>query len=130
MSKYLKVTALGALLLFVGATASTSAWVDSSSRLSFVTFNGTVALPGVVLPAGSYIFELASPHADQELVRVSSRDRSKVYLTTFTTIVKRPAGLPADRIVTLGETARDGATPVKAWFPSRSADGFEFVYSR
>jgi hypothetical protein len=130
MSKHLRVTAVGALFLFVAATASTSAWVDSASRTTYVTFNRSVALPGTELSAGTYIFELADPHSSANLVRVSSRDRSKIYLTAFTLIVDRPAGMAAERMVTLGEARANGAAPVRAWFPSPSGGGHEFIYAR
>jgi hypothetical protein len=120
MSKHLRVITVAALFVFVAATASTSAWIGGGSRRSFVTFNRAVALPGLELRAGTYIF----------VVRVSSRDRSKVFLTIFTNIIDRPAGLPADRMVTLGEAPRGSAAPVTAWFPSRSGTGYQFVYGR
>jgi hypothetical protein len=130
MSKHLRVTAVGALFLLVAATATTRAWVDGASRTTFVTFNRAVVLPGAELSPGTYIFELADPHANLNLVRVSSRDRSKIYLTAFTNIIDRPTGMPADRIVTLGEARADGAAPVRTWFPSASGSGHEFVYHR
>ena len=64
-----------------------------------VTFNQPVVLPGAELRAGTYIFELANPHVNLDLVRVSSRDRSKVYLTTCTRIIERPAGMPASIVI-------------------------------
>jgi len=130
MSKHLRVIAVGALFLFVAATASTGAWVDSASRASYVTFNRPVALPGAQLSAGTYIFELAAPHTSTNLVRVSSRDRSKVYLTVFTNLIDRSAGMPADRIVTLGEARANEDAPVRTWFPSPSGSGHEFIYNR
>jgi len=130
MSKNLRVAAVGALFLLSAATATTGAWVDSASRTTFATFNRPVALPGVELNAGTYIFELANPHGDLSIVRVSSRDRSKIYLMAFTRIVDRPAGLPADRIVTLGEAPANKPAPVREWFPSGSGSGHEFIYHR
>jgi hypothetical protein len=121
---------VGALSLVIAGTASTGAWVDSGSRTTYATFNRPVALPGVELKAGTYIFELASPHSQLNLVRVSSRDRSRIYLTAFTRIVDRPAGLRADRVVTLGEARGDNPAPIRAWFPSASGSGHEFIYTR
>jgi hypothetical protein len=130
MSKHWRVMVVGALSLVIAATASTGAWVDSGSRTTYATFNRPVALPGVELKAGTYIFELASPHSQLNLVRVSSRDRSRIYLTAFTRIVDRPAGLRADRVVTLGEARGDNPAPIRAWFPSASGSGHEFIYTR
>ena len=130
MSKHWRVMVVGALSLVIAANASTGAWVDSGSRTTYATFNRPVALPGVELKAGTYIFELASPHSQLNLVRVSSRDRSRIYLTAFTRIVDRPAGLRADRVVTLGEARGDNPAPIRAWFPSASGSGHEFIYTR
>ena len=130
MSKHLRVAAVGAMFFVIAATATTGAWVDSASRTTYATFNRPVSLPGVELNAGTYIFELANPHGDLSIVRVSSRDRSKIFLMAFTRIVDRPAGLPVDRIVTLGEAPANQPAPVKAWFPSASGSGHEFIYHR
>ena len=128
MSRHWRVMAVGALAIFIAATATPSASVGS--RTTYATFNRPVALPGVELKAGTYIFELAAPHSSMNLVRVSNRDRSKVYLTAFTLLVNRPAGLPADRIVTLGEARRGDPAPIRAWFPSATGTGYEFIYHR
>ena len=130
MSKRLGFTVFGALFLLVAATATTRAWVDGASRASYVTFNRPVMMPGAELSAGTYIFELAAPHSNLNLVRVSSRDRTKIYLTAFTLIVDRPAGMPEDRTVTLGEARAGAAPPVRTWFPSKTGSGHQFIYSR
>ena len=129
MSRQWRVMAVGVLAIFLAATASPGAF-DAGNRTTYATFNQPVALPGVELGAGTYIFELAAPHTSSTVVRVSSRDRSKVYLMAFTLIVERPAGLPADRVVTLGEARADDPQPIKAWFPSATGIGHEFIYSR
>ena len=42
-----------------------------------ITFSGPVALPGVVLPAGSYTFEIANPETSLRVVRVSRSDTGR-----------------------------------------------------
>ena len=128
MSRHWRVMAVGALAIFIAATATPSAFVGT--RTTHATFNRPVALPGVELKAGTYIFELAAPHTSLNLVRVSSRDRSKVFLTAYTLVVDRPAGLPADRVVTLGEARAADPAPIRAWFPSGTGTGHEFIYHR
>jgi hypothetical protein len=54
--------AVGAAVLAVLVAGSAYAWGDVR-RTSHLTFSGTVALPTVVLPAGSYTFELADSTA-------------------------------------------------------------------
>ena len=127
MTKHLRIAIVGGLLAYAATTAgAVNAWIGEPSR-SIVTFNTAVKIPGAQLRAGTYIFELASPETSREVVRVSSRD-GKVHLTAFTRLVERPAALPANQIVMLGETPRDGAAPVTAWYPNPNGTGFEFIY--
>src|SRR5438445_5285417 len=75
------LSACGAAILGLVMTASGKAWV-TPNRTTLLTFSGQVALPGVVLTAGTYTFERADGHPD--IVRVLSRDRSRVYFMAFT----------------------------------------------
>jgi hypothetical protein len=114
---------VGVLALVVAASAH--GWGDS--RKTYLTFSGPVALPGVTLGAGTYIFERAEPTA-ANLVRVSSRDRAIVFLTVPTRQTERPEGLPYDRTVIFGEALAGTAPPIKAWFPVGERTGHTFVY--
>ena len=92
-----------------------------------MTFSGPVALPGIGLGTGTYIFERTD--ADPRLVRVFNRDRSRVYFTGFTHAVARPAGLRRDRIVTFAER-RPGLPPrIAAWYPVGTSTGYQFLYT-
>jgi hypothetical protein len=71
---------------------------------------------------------VANPEASADIVRVWSRDRSKVYLTAFTKNIDRPARVAADHLVLLGEASRGDAPPVRAWFPEGVNQGYEFLY--
>jgi hypothetical protein len=128
MVKHLGITGLGAALLVVAAAASSGAWVLNAEKTTYLTFNQPVALPGAQLAAGTYIFEEASTSAG--VVRVWSRNRSKVYLTAFTMTIDRPKGLPADHLVSFGEAPRGEAPPIRAWFPKGTDQGHEFIYSK
>jgi hypothetical protein len=124
-----KVSVAGAAVLLVAmlGIGAASAWT-AGPRIMYVTFSGPVLLPGVTLPAGTYIFERADPLNHIDLVRVLARDRSKVYLLGFTTQVPRPEGLPRDRVILFHE-ARTGAAPrIDAWFPQDEPVGHRFVY--
>jgi len=96
------------------------------SDVTYLTFSGPVSLPGVTLSKGTYIFEHASQHSP-DIIRVLSRDRKVVYLTTFTTPVARPTGL-GNRVVLLGEASAGSARPITAWFPLDEEMGHQFVY--
>jgi hypothetical protein len=124
MVKHLRITIAGAVLLVIAAASSTGAWTMAPTTTTYLTFTRSVAIPGVQLAPGTYIFELANPG----IVRVSSRDRTRVYLTTFTQNIDRPENMAADLLVLLGEASRGETPPVRAWFPEGENQGYEFRY--
>ena len=134
MSIKAAVTAMGATAFAVamasgpaGATVGASGVI--AAQTNYLTFSGPVGLPGVQLQAGTYIFERATPD-NANVVRVLSRDRRHIYLLAFTRQVTRPAGLPQDQAISLGESARGVPPPVRAWYPIDEGIGHEFIYPR
>jgi hypothetical protein len=97
-------------------------------RTSYLTFSGPVRLPGVSLAAGTYVFEIANPMGDADIVRVKSRDGRTSYFQGFTYRIARPAGLRSDAVVSLGEAPAGAAPPVTAWWPIGESTGHQFVY--
>ena len=85
-----------------------------------------MALPGVVLPAGSYSFD--TPFDNPNVVIVRNMARSKVFYTGFTTLALRPAGMLSKTVVTLGEVKANEVPPVTAWYEIGGALGHEFRY--
>jgi hypothetical protein len=130
MSVNLRVAAIGALFCGLLVAASTPAWSSLDEHTNYITFSGTVALPGVELAAGTYIFETPTNAMSNSVVRVSSRDRQKVYLTTFTNDVRRPRQDAGNLLIKFGEAAPGGVPPVAAWYPIGSSVGHEFIYNQ
>jgi hypothetical protein len=122
--KWLHV-AFGVVLLGLLSTASTGA-ITPNRRTNF-TFSGAVRIPGAVLPAGTYSFELASEN-NLDLVRVLSKDRKTVYLTAFTVLVERQAKRNLDTKLVLGETPAGTPPPIKVWYPQDELTGRQFIY--
>jgi hypothetical protein len=127
-SRRLLAVSFGAVILAVMAAASANAL--TAERTTYVKFSRSVALPGMQLPAGTYIFERADPTMNRYIVRVLSRDRRKVYTTQVTNIVMRPSNVSNDHGIVLGESAPGQAAPVRAWFPVGDNTGHEFIFSR
>jgi hypothetical protein len=123
-SRLVLVTAVLALL---GLATDGSVARANAPHTMYLTFNTPFALPGVALPAGTYVFEVLIP-GSSDVVRVTSRDGAQVYLTAFTRRVDRPAGLRADRPVVFNEVPAGMTPPIKAWFPIGESLGHEFVY--
>jgi len=93
-----------------------------------VTFAKSVALPGVILPAGSYTFEVMPEPTDANIVRVWNQNRTHAHYTGLTMKVTRPAGASAQSAFSLGESANGGPRPILVWFPANVSDGYSFIY--
>jgi hypothetical protein len=125
-----KAVVVASLIALVGlATSSSAIGADTFARTTYITFSKPVRLPGVVLGSGTYIFELPDPISAWDVVSVLSRDRQRVYYTGLTRPIVRPAGLPPDQVVSLGEAPADAAVPIRVWWPIGERTGREFNYS-
>ena len=122
--KMLLAAAVVLLAGFVSAPSSQAA--RAASRAHHLTFSAPVALPGVVLIPGAYIFEVPEGHVD--LVRVRARDTGRALFMAFTEPVSRPATLPAGVVVTLDEAPAGQAQPLATWFPMGEPIGHRFIY--
>jgi hypothetical protein len=90
-------------------------------------FSRAVALPGVVLPPGTYSFDVASPTAlDVVVVRSASRD--KTYYMGFTRTVSRPKQMSTQMPIAFGEATANEPPPIAAWYEIGDTTGHEFIY--
>lgn len=116
---------LGCGLLFAVFSANADQW----NKKTVVTFNRPVELPGVVLPAGTYVLKLLESPADRHIVQVFNEDETKI----FTTVL----AIPNYRLEPTGETVlrfaeRPPGLPeaLRAWFYPGDNFGQEFVYPK
>jgi hypothetical protein len=119
-------------LVRIGCATAALALMVAGSVLAFgnthenkLTFSRPVALPGVVLPAGSYTFDMAT---DTALDVVVVRNRTKVLYTGFTRRVERPASMSTTAAITLGEASANEPPPITAWYEIGRTIGHEFRY--
>jgi hypothetical protein len=119
------IVGFACFLLVLGALAASASaeW----SRTHF-TFSAPVRLPGVVLPAGTYVFDRPSPLIDPTIVRVTDRHTSKLYLMAFTRTVERRLDRKLDPTVTLGEAPKGTPPTISVWFPQGETRGHQFIY--
>ncbi len=120
-------TLCGVVLLGVFATSAASAMLDTR-HATYFTFSRSVQLPGVTLPAGTYVFEISNAGSGSNVVLVRSRDRSTVHAFRLTNVIYRPALRNLDAAITFGETSAGNPPPVKAWYPQSETTGREFIY--
>src|SRR5262249_42454922 len=136
MKEMTRMTSRSRLLAAVAVAAGLAAgaptvhgWGDAS-RLTYLTFNVPVKLPGVALAAGSYAFDLADPLSANGVVRVRNRARTQLYFQGFTVRVPRPASLRGGSVVTVGGAAAGEPRPIAVWYPPDMSDGLQFVYRK
>ena len=120
---------LATLALTLGLAAGPASAVSTNAdRLTYLTFSGAVALPGVTLAAGTYAFDIFNPESSANVVRVRNRERTQTYFLGMTERIDRPSGLPEDLRVTFGEAARGVVPPIAAWYPNDASQGRRFLY--
>ena len=116
----------------IGCATAALALMVAGSVMAFgvthrnrLTFSRPVALPGVVLPAGSYTFDVAS---DTALDVVVVRNRTRVFYMGLTNQVLRPTWMPSGGLVMIGEAPANEAPPITAWYEIGQTMGHEFRY--
>jgi hypothetical protein len=115
-------------LAFLGGMAP-RALADEWDQRTIFTFSGPVEIPGLVLPAGTYVFKLADSSSNRNIVQVYSKNESHLY-GTFLAIPDarlQPAGKP---IITFDETPAGSPEAVRAWFYPGDTYGHQFVYPK
>ena len=90
------------LVVLVGAASGASAF--TSDKRTYFTFSQPVALPGVTLPAGTYMFRLADDTTTRKVIQVSNKEGTQSFAMLHTMPVYRPDA-PRDPEVRFMETA-------------------------
>jgi hypothetical protein len=115
----------GALL----ATLAPMARADEWDKLTKVTFNEPVEVPGKVLVAGTYVFKLLDSPSDRTIVEIYNADQTM--LEDLVLAVPDQRLRPTDKpVITFSERTAGSPEALKAWFYPGSVNGYEFVYPR
>lgn len=122
--RHSRLAACATALALVIAAAHLSA-KSVLDRREFLTFRTPVALPGVELKPGTYVFEVANPDS-ATVVRIRDRESRRVAFMGFTYRIDKPVGLGSH--VLLGESVKGAARPVLAWYPLDGDQGYQFIY--
>ena len=120
------VTALVIALVAV-FSGTTAAQTDTRDR-TFLTFSGAVEMPGVTLPAGTYVFKLADTPS-RNVVQVWDRDEKKMIGHWLFVQAERPE-VSNDTVVMFKETAAGQTPAVHFWSYPGERSGKEFVYPK
>src|SRR5262245_16848212 len=115
--------AVGAILLVPGVKA------DEMDKRTDVTFSAPVEVPGVVLPAGKYVFKLMDSTSDRHVVQIFNEDETHLFATILAIPTYRMN--PVDKpLITFEERAANSPEAIKTWFYPGEQYGEEFVYPK
>ncbi len=113
----------------LGATVLPSAQADTWNKKTVVTFSQAVEVPGKILPAGTYTFQLLDSQSDRHIVQIFNADGSQIIATILAINNYRlqPTG---DTVMKFSERPADSPDALRAWFYPGDNFGQEFVYPK
>jgi hypothetical protein len=121
---------VAALLVAVLAVLSSrvAAQETNVQEVTYLTFSNTVEMPGVTLPAGTYMFRLADTPS-RNVVQVLDRDGKDIRGQWLFVQSERPQ-VSGDTVIMFKEN-RAGATPaIQYWYFPGEKIGKEFIYPK
>ena len=101
---------------------------DEWNQATLFTFNESVQIPGQVLPAGAYVFELVNSF-NHEIVRVSNADRTKV-IAVIQALPTAQKGFTGKAAIVLAERGSSQPAAVVAWSYAGHSEGHQLVYPK
>ncbi len=116
-----------AMLLAILVAIAIPARADTFSKKTTVTFDTAVQVPGMTLPAGTYIFTVNPDTANRNVVQIYNADQSKL-ITTVLAINNYQLTPSGHTIMPYGEAPTGEAVPIEAWFYPGDQFGQQFVY--
>lgn len=122
-----RLTGMCAALL-LSATFAVAQSPDTNN-MTIVTFSAPVSLPGVTLPAGSYMFKLADSQVNRNIVQVFTKDRSKI-LATILAIPAERMQTADETVITFNESPANAAPAIRYWYYPGEKRGQEFAYPK
>jgi hypothetical protein len=127
MKKHILTTAISLALL--GALFVPKVRADEEDKMTTVTFGEPVQVPGMVLPAGTYVFKLMDSPSDRNIVEIFNADDTKL-ITTSQAIPDYRTTTPDKPIFSFEERPSGRPEALKAWFYPGDNYGEQFLYSK
>ena len=124
LKRIVALSTFAALALGIG-----TAQAQTADYRTYFTFSAPVTLPGVTLPAGTYVFRLADPTTGRKVINVLSAD-GKRSLAMLHTIPNQLLTAPQSAEIRFMETSANTPPPIKTWWYPGKSIGYEFIYPR
>jgi LPXTG-motif cell wall-anchored protein len=122
------VFCLVAISLF-GAAVLPGARADTWNKKTVVTFSQAVEIPGKILPAGTYTFQLMDSPSDRHIVQIFNADGSQI-ISTILAINNYRLEPTGETVMKFSERPGDSPEALRAWFYPGDNFGQEFVYPK
>jgi hypothetical protein len=108
------------------------AMADEMNKRTEFQFSASVEIPGKVLPAGNYVFELADSSSNQNLVQIFSEDSNgkESLVATLETIPDHVSNTPDKPLIHFEERPSGSPEAIHSWFYPGENTGWEFVYPK
>ncbi len=120
MNKYMKI-ALLSMALIVGASA------NDGSKQTVVRFSAPVEPPGVILPAGNYVFRLAGDESNRDLIEIFKEEEDEP-MATLTTIPTSRSSVTKGAALMFEQKPDGRPEALRQLFYPGEIEGVEFVY--
>jgi len=125
-----KLAPIAFALALIGIAMATPASAQTNlNQRTVLTFSQPIEVPGKVLPAGTYTFELHESQMNRHIVQVYDADGKKL-ITTFLAIPNRRLETTTDTVVRFAEVAPGQPQAMRAWFYPGQTVGQEMVYGK
>ena len=128
MNPFKALLGLAAVAL-LGTMALPSARADTWNKKTVVTFSQAVEVPGKILPAGTYTFQLLDSPSDRHIVQIFNADGTQI-ITTILAINNYRLEPKGDTVMKFSERPGDDPEALRAWFYPGDNFGQEFAYPK
>ena len=116
------------LIVFAGVVAI-QAQAQTFNKRTTVTFNQPVAVPGQVLPAGTYTFTILDSFGIRNIVQIWNEDKTNL-IATILAIPNYRLEPTGETVIEFSERPANQPQALKAWFYPGHGYGIEFVYPK
>ncbi|HSP68864.1 MAG TPA: hypothetical protein VLN48_14150 [Bryobacteraceae bacterium] len=122
-----RIPAMAALALSVTFVLAPTVQADEYNRKTVITISNPVEIPGVVLPAGTYVMRLFNSSSNRHIVQFMNEDQTRQLALTFAASAERirPTG---KTVLTMYEGSQGAPPAVRTWYYPGDTVGQEFLY--
>ena len=129
MFRKVLMTGAGAAAIVLTMSATPALAQPLDQRTEF-TFNQPVEMPGVTLPAGTYVFRFVDATSGRKVMNVQAKDASSKNYGMFMTISAQRPKASDDAELRFLETPAGQPAAVKTWWYPGNTIGREFIYPK